>query len=83
LPEKSGELCFYRSTELATQRNNSFDFISITEQDPDKVDADFRQQYGVAARDLVPVAEPARESRGMVIHLGQGERFGLVLAPGP
>jgi len=83
LPEKSGELCFYRSTELATQRSNLFDFISLTEKNPDKVDAYFRQQYGVAARDLVPVAEPAQESHCMVIHLGQGERFGLVLARGP
>lgn len=76
LPEKSGELCFYRPTELATQRNNLFDFISITEKDAGKVDSYFREQYGVAASDLVPVAEPAQESRCMVIHLGQGERFG-------
>lgn len=76
LPENSGELCFYRPTELATQRNNLFDFISITEKDRDKIDAYFRGQYGVAASDLVPVAEPAQESRCLVIHLGQGERFG-------
>ncbi|MEP6840223.1 MAG: SMI1/KNR4 family protein [Bradyrhizobium sp.] len=76
LPEHSGELCFYRPTELAAQRNNLFDFISLTEKDPDKVDAHFREQYGVAARDLVPVAEPAQESRSLVINLGPGERFG-------
>ncbi len=76
LPEHSGELCFYRPTELAAQRNNLFGFISLTEKDPDKVDAYFREQYGVAARDLVPVAEPAQESRSLVINLGPGERFG-------
>lgn len=76
LPEHSGELCFYRPTELATQRNYLFNYISRIEKDSDKIDAYFRAQYGVAARDLVPVAEPAQESRCMVIHLGQGERFG-------
>jgi len=76
LPEKSGELCFYRPTELATQRSNLFDFIAIGEQDHDKVDDYFREEYGVAARDLVPVAEPAQESRSLVINLGPGERFG-------
>ena len=76
LPEKSGELCFYRPAELATQRTNLFDFIASGEEDHDEVDAYFRKEYGVAARDLVPVAEPAQESRCMVIHVGQGDRFG-------
>lgn len=77
LPEHSGELCFYQPSELATQRNNVFDFISRTEGgDPDEADAYFRQEYGVAARDLVPVAQPAQYSRCVVINIGEGERFG-------
>ena len=76
LPEHSGELHFYRPSELATQRNNVYNFISLTEEDPDKVDAYFREEYGVAARDLVPVAEPAHQSRCVVINLGQGDRYG-------
>ncbi len=76
LPEHSGELCFYRPSELSTQRKNLFDFISITEKDPAKVSAYFRKEYGVSVRDLVPVAEPAQESRCLVIHLEPGERFG-------
>ena len=74
LPEHSAELCFYRPTELATQRNNLFNFIARGEED--EADAYFREQYGVAARDLLPVAEPANQSRCLVINLGQGERFG-------
>jgi hypothetical protein len=76
LPEHSGDLCFYRPSELATQRSNLFKFISRIEQDLDEVDAYFRKEYGVAARDLVPVAEPAQYSRCVVINLGEGERFG-------
>ncbi|WP_249165538.1 hypothetical protein [Bradyrhizobium sp. AUGA SZCCT0431] len=67
---------FYRPTDLATQRNNLFNFIARTEDDPENVDAYFRETYGVAARDLLPVAEPAHHSRCLVINLGQGERFG-------
>ena len=76
LPEHSAELCFYRPMELTTQRNNLFNFITRIENDPEKVDAYFREAYGVAARDLQPVAEPAHHSRCLVINLGQGERFG-------
>ena len=76
LPEHSGELYFYRPSELATQRNNLFNFISLTEKDPEKVDAYFREEYGVAARDLVPVAEPTQHSRCVLIHLGTGDRHG-------
>ena len=76
LPDDSAELCFYRPTELATQRSNLFNFIALTEDDPENIDAYFREQYGVAARDLLPVAEPAHHSRCLVINLGQGERFG-------
>jgi hypothetical protein len=76
LPEHSGELRFYRPSELATQRDNLFNFISLTEKDPEKVAAYFRKEYGVAVRDLVPVAEPAQESRCVVIHLEKGDRFG-------
>ncbi|MBR1210532.1 SMI1/KNR4 family protein [Bradyrhizobium sp. JYMT SZCCT0180] len=76
LPDDSAELCFYRPTELATQRSNLFNFIALTEDDPENVDAYFREEYGVAARDLLPVAEPAHHSRCLVINLGQGERFG-------
>ena len=61
LPEHSAELCFYRPSELATQRNNLFNFISRTEEDPDEVDAYFRQEYGVLG-DLLPVAEPAHQA---------------------
>ena len=32
LPEDSAELCFYRPTELATQRENLFDFIARDER---------------------------------------------------
>lgn len=74
LPEHSGELSFYRPSELATQRKNLFDFI--TGGDPEEVDAYFLEEYGVAARDLVPVAEPVLQSRCVVINVGQGERFG-------
>jgi hypothetical protein len=76
LPEQSGELCFYEPAELARQRQNLFDFITRTEKDPAKASAWFREQYGVSLRDLLPVAEPAQESRCVVIHLEKGERFG-------
>lgn len=76
LAEHSGELCFYRPSELSTQRDNLFNFIALTEKDPEKVAAYFRKEYGVSVRDLVPVAEPAQESRCVVIHLEPGERFG-------
>lgn len=76
LPEDSAELCFYRPTELATQRKNLFNFIARHEDDPAAVDTYFREAYGVAASDLLPVAEPANHSRCLVINLGRGERFG-------
>jgi hypothetical protein len=76
LPKDSAELCFYRPTELATQRNNLFNFIARTEEDKNEADAYFRKEYGVAASDLLPVAEPANHSRCLVINLGQGERYG-------
>ncbi|MGE9009247.1 SMI1/KNR4 family protein [Leptospira interrogans] len=76
LPEQSAELCFYRPTELATQRSNVFNYITRFEKDPEKVDAYFREHYGVAARSLLPVAAPSQHSRCLVINLGQGERFG-------
>jgi hypothetical protein len=76
LPEHSGDLCFYQPSELATQRSNLFKFISRIENDPNEVDAYFRAEYGVAERDLLPVAEPAQYSRCVVINLGEGERFG-------
>jgi hypothetical protein len=76
LPEHSGELRFYRPSELATQRGNLFNFIALREKDPEKISAHFREQYGVSVRDLVPIAEPAHESRCVVIHLEEGDRFG-------
>ena len=76
LPGQSGELCFYRPSELAVQRDNLFNFITLTGKDPEKISAYFRQECGVSLRDLVPVAEPAQESRCLVIHLEQGDRFG-------
>ena len=74
LPEDSADLCFYRPSELATQRENLLEFIARDEQD--EADAYFREAYGVAASDLLPIAEPAHYSRCLLINLGQGERFG-------
>jgi SMI1-KNR4 cell-wall len=76
LPGHSGELRFCRPSELATQRDNLVNFIMLTEKDEAKVADYFRQEYGVSLRHLVPVAEPAQHSRCVLIHLGEGERFG-------
>jgi hypothetical protein len=76
LPEHSSEFGFYQPAELATQRSNLFNFITRTEKDPEKAIAYFRETYGVSLRDLVPVAEPAQESRCLVIHLEKGNRYG-------
>jgi hypothetical protein len=76
LPEHSGELCFHKPSELAAQRGGLFDFITLTQKDHEKVCAHFRKEYGVSLRDLVPVAEPANESRCLVIHLEEGDRYG-------
>jgi SMI1 / KNR4 family (SUKH-1) len=76
LPEDSNELRFMAPSELGEQRDNLFNFIARTEQDPETVMEYFRKEYGVSVRDLVPVAEPAQHSRCVVIHLGKGERFG-------
>jgi hypothetical protein len=76
LPEHSGELCFYKPAELAAQRENLLNFITMTETDRENASAYFREEYGVSLRALVPVAEPAGESRCLVIHLEKGERFG-------
>jgi hypothetical protein len=76
LPEHSGELRFYKPSELATQRDNLFKFITRTEKTPEKASAYFRKEYGVSLRDLVPVAEPANQSRCVVIHLEKGDRYG-------
>jgi SMI1-KNR4 cell-wall len=76
LPDDSGELRFYKPSELATQRDNLFTFITRTDKNHEKVSAYFREDYGVSVRDLVPVAEPAQASRCVVIHLEKGDRFG-------
>ncbi len=76
LPDESSDFCFFGAAELAQQRQNLFDFIVRTEPDPANAAAYFRTQYGVSLRDLVPIAEPAQESRCLVIHLGKGDRFG-------
>ena len=76
LPEHSSELRFYKPAELAMQRDNLFKFITLREKNHEKVAAYFRKEYGVSLRDLVPVAEPAQESRCVVIHLEKGDRFG-------
>lgn len=76
LAEDSGELRFYQPSELKTQRDSLFKFITRTENDPEAACAYFRKEYGVSLRDLVPIAEPAQESRCVVLHLEKGERFG-------
>jgi SMI1 / KNR4 family (SUKH-1) len=76
LPMLSGELCFHGPADLARQRKYLLDFIMRTEKEPAKVAGYFRRQYGVSLCDLVPVAEPAQESRCVVIHLEQGDHFG-------
>ena len=75
LPDESSELCFYKPTELVTQRDNLFNYI-VRAEDPEEACADFRKEYGISLRDLVPLAEPKQESRCLVINLEQGERFG-------
>jgi hypothetical protein len=76
LPDHSSELCFYKPTDLVTQRDNVFKYITRTEKDPEIACAYFRENYGVSLRDLVPVAQPTQESRCLVIHLEKGDRFG-------
>ena len=76
LPDHSSELRFLAPSALREQRDNLFNYIAGTVKDPESVTEHFRKEYGVSARDLVPVAEPAQESRCLVIHLGKGERFG-------
>ena len=48
----------------------------LTEKDEAKVADYFRREYGVSLRHLVPVAEPAQESRCVLIYIEPGERFG-------
>ena len=76
LAEDSNELCFLAPSELGEQRDNLFNFIARTEQDPETVTAYFREQHGISVRDLVPIAEPNQHSRCVAFHLGKGERFG-------
>jgi hypothetical protein len=76
LAEDSSELGFYHPSELKTQRDSLLKFITRTETDPEEASAYFREEYGVSLRDLVPIAEPAQQSRCVVIHLEKGERLG-------
>jgi hypothetical protein len=76
LPEHSGELCFYRASDLEKQRKNVFDFITMTDEDLSEVVPYFRSEYGVSLHHLVPVAQPAQESRCLLIHLEPGEKYG-------
>jgi SMI1/KNR4 family protein SUKH-1 len=76
LSDHSGELRFYRPSELATQRDKLVNFITRTEADDTKAADYFRREYGVSLRHLVPVAEPTQQSRCVLIHLEPGERFG-------
>ena len=75
LPEHSSELTFHAPSALKEQSNNLFDYITRFD-DPDKAGAYFAEQYGVSLRDLVPVAEPKDISSCLVVHLGEGERYG-------
>ena len=76
LAEDSNELCFIVPSALAQERDNLFNYIARTEQDPQAVEGYFRDLYGISVRDLVPIAEPAQHSRCVAIHLGKGERYG-------
>ena len=76
LPQHSGALRFHQPADLESQRRNLFVFIARTEQDHDKISGYFRKQYGVSVSHLLPIAEPAGESRCLVMHLEKGERFG-------
>jgi hypothetical protein len=76
LPGHSGVLRFYRPEELDEQRQNLFDFITMSEPDKAKAEAYFLGEYGVSLRHLVPVAVPENLSNWLVLHLGAGERHG-------
>jgi SMI1-KNR4 cell-wall len=75
LPDDSAELRFYEPSKLATQRKDLIKFITRVNKE-EEARAYFREEYGVSLRDLVPIAEPAQQSRCVVIHLEKGERFG-------
>lgn len=75
LPDRSSELSIFAPSALKAQRDNLFGFLSQTET-PEAVERYFRERYRVAARDLVPVAEPTDISSCIVMHLGAGDRFG-------
>jgi hypothetical protein len=76
LADDSNDLRFLAPSELVEQRDNLFNFIALTEKDPQAIADYFRDQYGISIRDLVPIAEPKQYSRCIAIHLGKGERFG-------
>lgn len=68
-------LRFFAPGQLVKQRDALFRFITRTDK-PSIAEAYFRSQYGVSLRHLVPIAEPTNLSCKIVIHLGQGDRFG-------
>ena len=74
--EESKELCFYGPGELIEERKNFFNFNTRFEKSPDQAEAWCEGGYGLPMRDLVPVAAPSDVSSCIVIHLGQGERYG-------
>jgi len=76
LAEDSNELCFIVPSALVQERDNLFNYIARTEENPQTVEDYFRDEYGISVRDLVPIAEPAQHSRCVAIHLGKGERYG-------
>jgi hypothetical protein len=65
LPEHSGELRFYKPSELPTQRDNLFKFITRTEKNLEKASAYFRKEWRVAARSRARRrARPRKPLRG-------------------
>lgn len=75
LPDQSSDLNFSAPSSLKEQRDNLFAYITRFD-DPSEAEAYFRNQYDVSLRDLVPIAEPKDISACLVIHLGEGDRYG-------
>ena len=74
LGEDSRELRFFGPSKLIEQRDNFFNYVARAAGDP--TGKWFRAEYGVSLQDLVPVAEPADVSSCVLIHLGEGDKFG-------
>lgn len=75
LPRQDSRLKFFAPGKIARSRERFIKFITITESE-EQATQEFRDNYGVTLRHLIPIAEPFNVSNLLLLHTEPGEKYG-------